>query len=310
MSHVLTLAASAALLPDLARAAERIARELGTAPGPLDWLDPGRACDLPLAGEASGALAEGALERALREVFAGSPVDLAVQPAAGRRKKLLLADMESTVIANEMLEELAEFVGLRERVERITTRAMNGELDFRASLIERVALLRGLPEQVLHDCLELIRFDPGAPALVSTLKAHGVPCALVSGGFTFFAEWVAARVGFEFCCANQLQIEDGRLAGTVAEPILDKGAKLRQLEQLTLERGLLPADAATVGDGANDLPMLLAAGLGVAYHGKPAVAAAARFRVDHGDLTTLLHFQGYRRSEISGADSQTQRGPL
>jgi phosphoserine phosphatase len=213
--------------------------------------------------------------------------------------------MESTVIANEMLEELAEFVGLRERVERITTRAMNGELDFHASLVERVALLRGLPEQVLHDCLERIRFDPGAHILVATLKAHGVPCALVSGGFTFFAEWVAARVGFEFCCANHLLIENGLLAGTVAEPILDKGAKLSKLVELTEGRGLLPADAATVGDGANDLPMLLAAGLGVAYHGKPAVAAAARFRVDHGDLSTLLYFQGYRRSEIRFFTLQT-----
>jgi phosphoserine phosphatase len=183
---------------------------------------------------------------------------------------------------------------------------MNGELDFRAALIERAALLRGLPATVIDECREAIRFDAGARVLVATLRAHGVPCVLVTGGFTCFADWVAERVGFEACRANLLELAAGPagdvLAGTVAEPILGKEAKLAALLELTQELGIEPAAAAAVGDGANDLPMLQAAGLGVAFHGKPAVAAAARYRVDHGDLSTLLYFQGYRRNELSGLD--------
>jgi phosphoserine phosphatase len=295
MTHVLTFVASDYSLLDLMRATHRVLGEQRARIERIDWLDPGRACDVFFA-EADPAL----VEAAVRSAVGAATVDLAVQPAAGRRKKLLVADMESTVIQNEMLEELADFVGLRAQVERITTRAMNGELDFRAALIERVALLRGLPAQVLTDCREVIRFDPGARVLVETLRAHGAYCALVTGGFTCFADWVAERVGFDSSQANLLEVADGKLSGEVAEPILGKEAKLAALETLAAERGLTPADAVTVGDGANDLPMLAAAGLGVAFHGKPTVAAAARFRIDHGDLRALLYFQGYRRSELCG----------
>ena len=295
MSHVLTYVATDYSLPDLMRATHRVLGEGHARIERIDWLNPGRACDIYFAGADPLRI-----EAALRQIALPTTVDLAVQPVEGRRKKVLLADMESTVIHNEMLEELADFVGLRAKVETITTRAMNGELDFREALHERVALLRGLPEQVLHDCQEAIRFDSGARVLVGTLRAHGVYCALVSGGFTCFADWVAERVGFDSCRANRLLIENGKLKGEVAEPILDKDAKLKALQEITDGLGLAPADAIAVGDGANDLPMIAAAGLGVAFHGKPKVAAAAPFRIDYGDLSTLLYFQGYHRSELSG----------
>lgn len=298
MSHVLTFVASDYSLLDLMRATHRVLGEQRAKIDKIDWLSPGRACDIAFSGAAPEDV-----EAAVRKVVGSATVDLAVQPAQGRKKKLLLADMESTVIHNEMLEELADYVGLRAQVERITTRAMNGELDFGAALRERVALLRGLPESVLDECRETIRFDPGARVLVETLRGHGVPAVLLTGGFTCFADWVAERVGFAACRANVLELTAERtLAGTVAEPILGKEAKLSALEELCAELGILPAEVAAVGDGANDLPMLEAAGLGVAFHGKPAVAAAARFRVDHGDLSALLYFQGYRRSELSGLD--------
>ena len=301
MSHVLTFVATDYSLLDLMRATHRVLGEQRARIDRIDWLNPGRACDIYFDNADPAQIGA-----AVRAVIGSATVDMAVQPAVGRRKQLLVADMESTVIHNEMLEELADFVGLRAKVEQITTRAMNGELDFRAALRERVALLRGLPASVLQECLEAIRFDSGARVLVETLRAHGVYCAMVSGGFTFFTEWVAGRVGFDFHQANVLKIEGGKLAGEVAEPIQGSEAKLAALERLAAERDLTPADALTVGDGANDLPMLLAAGLGVAFHGKPKVAAAARFRVDHGDLSTLLYFQGYRRNELSGLDAQTR----
>lgn len=301
MTHVLTFVASDYSLLDLMRATHRVLGEQRARIERIDWLNPGRACDIVFADADPVRV-----EAAVRAMVGSATVDLAVQPAEGRRKMLLVADMESTVIQNEMLEELADFVGLRSQVERITTRAMNGELDFRAALIERVALLRGLPAQVLDDCRELIRFDPGARVLVETLRAHGAYCAMVTGGFTCFADWVAERVGFDYCQANVLELEGGKLSGEVAEPIQGKEAKLAALEKLAAELGLTPADAIAVGDGANDLPMLAAAGLGVAFHGKPSVAAVARFRVDHGDLSTLLYFQGYRRGELHGGGTKTR----
>lgn len=313
--HVATLVlladAESPRADDLLRRLAETLGAVGVRVGAPEWLAANRAVDLPFGPEAGDPLDDPALRRiesrvraALEE--AGSPfdlaVDLAVGPADGRRKRLLLADMESTVIANEMLDELAETVGAREKVAAITERAMRGELDFREALAERVALLADLPITVLHEVRSAIRVDPGAAPLVATMRAHGAECALVSGGFHVFADEIGADLGFDHVQANRLEVrgdaKTGRLTGRVIEPVLDRDAKLRALEAACARLGLDASAVAAVGDGANDLAMLGAAGLGVAYHGKPQVAAAARYRIDHGDLETLLYYQGYRDDEI------------
>lgn len=289
---VLTLVTPAAA----GRAAERAAaalRRLGARVDAPRWLAEDAACDLAVVG-----LEPAAAEDAARRALAGKAVDLAAQPAAGRRKRLLVADMESTVIANEMLDELADVAGCGAEVAAVTARAMNGELDFRAALEERVARLAGLPAAALDTALARLVVNPGAAVLVATMRAHGAFTALLSGGFGVFAEPVRRRLGFDLRESNELEIAEGRLTGRVLEPVRDREAKLRALERLCRERALEPRDAAAVGDGANDLAMLAAAGLGVAFRARPAVARAARFRVDHADLTALLYFQGYRRAEF------------
>ncbi|MBY0333082.1 MAG: phosphoserine phosphatase SerB, partial [Acetobacteraceae bacterium] len=266
------------------------------AAGTPDWLAAETAADLPFE-----ALAPDQAIAAVRAALGpGAAVDLIAQPAEGRRKRLLLADMDSTIVTTETLDELAAFAGLKERIAAITARAMNGELDFKAALRERVGMLAGLPVQALEATWAETRLMPGAAALVQTMRAHGAHCALVSGGFTFFTGRVADRVGFHAHHSNTLEIAEGRLTGKVAEPILDKDAKLAALKRLAAEHGLPLSATLTVGDGANDLPMLLAAGLGVAFRAKPVVAAAARARVEHADLTALLYAQGYRAGEIIG----------
>jgi phosphoserine phosphatase len=225
-------------------------------------------------------------------------LDGVVVPAAGRRKKILVADMESTMIENEMLDELADFLGLREKIAGITARAMNGEIDFAAALDERVVLLKGLPIARLDEAAKRIRYTPGGATLVATMKQHGAACALVSGGFTYFTALVRQALGFDFDAANTLRHDGRTLSGAVETPILGKEAKLATLERLGAERGLPIADTMSVGDGANDLPMLKASGLGVAFHAKPVVAAEVSARIDHGDLTALLYLQGYRRSDF------------
>jgi phosphoserine phosphatase len=258
-----------------------------------DWLKPGTACDLLLSG-----IDPQAAETTARRLIGGAPVDVLVQPAAGRRKQVLVADLESTIIENEMLDELADFVGLRKRVAEITRRAMNGELDFPAALAERVALLKGLPISVLDQAASRIRLTRGARVLIATSRAAGVCTALVSGGFTVFAEPIAAALGFDRVIANRLDIADGLIAGTVAQPIVARDTKRNALLAIAAEMGVQPEATLAVGDGANDLPMLAAAGLGIAFHAKPAVAAAARWRIEHADLTALLYAQGYRRDEF------------
>ena len=255
----------------------------------VDWLGAG-ACDLV-----------GADGAAVRAAVADRPIDVVIQPAAGRRKRLLVADLESTIIENEMLEELADFLGMRAHVAEITRRAMNGEIDFVAALNERVALLKGLPTSVLDEAAARIRLMPGAPALLATLRRNGVYTALVSGGFTVFAEPVAARLGFDRVIANRLEIDGGTLAGTLALPIVGAATKREALVSLAAELGIGLEETMAVGDGANDLPMLLEAGLGIAFHAKPAVAAAARWRIERADLTALLYAQGYRDAEIAAA---------
>lgn len=226
-------------------------------------------------------------------------IDLAIQPAEGRRKKMLLADMDSTMIRQECIDELADVAGFGAQVRDITSRAMNGELDFEAALIERVALLKGLDQGVIAQVLaERITLMPGGPALVATMQANGAYAALVSGGFTAFTAAVAAQLGFDENRANTLLIEDGKLTGDVARPILGREAKIEALEQIGARLGIAETDVIAVGDGANDLGMLQRAGTGVALHAKPSVAAECDIRVNHGDLTALLYLQGYTRDDF------------
>ena len=235
---------------------------------------------------------------AVHTALEGTFVDAICTPTEGRRKALLIADMDSTIVTGETLDELADFAGLKDRIAAITARAMNGELDFKAALRERVAMLQGLPADALERTWQRVRLTPGARELVATMRAHGAYAALVSGGFSFFTSRVAALCGFDLHRSNTL-LDDGTvLTGRVGEPILDRDTKLATLTGLAAERGLELSATLAVGDGANDLDMLRAAGLGVAFRAKPIVAAAAQARVDHADLRALLFAQGYRAEEI------------
>ncbi len=226
-------------------------------------------------------------------------VDLIVQPLGKRRKLMLLADMDSTMIQQECIDELADEAGVGDRVKEITARAMNGELDFDGALIERVGLMKGLDEAVIDKVLqERITLMPGGAELVATMRLNGGYTALVSGGFTAFASKVAEQLGFDESRANALLVENGKLTGDVQRPILGKQAKVDALEQITKRLGLSAADVLAVGDGANDLGMLGKAGTGVALHAKPSVAQQCDVRVNFGDLTALLYLQGYSRNEF------------
>jgi phosphoserine phosphatase len=293
MQHVLTLVA-ARLDPSIPGTLRSALEASGAATGEVLWLAPGRAVEFPFQG-----IDAAAAEAIARRHLGTLPIDLLAQPEAGRKKRLLLADMDSTIVSSETLDELADFAGLKERISRITARAMRGEIDFEAALKERVAMLAGLPETALEKTYARISLNPGAESLVRTMRQHGAFTALISGGFGYFTRRVAARAGFHLDIANSLEISDGKLTGRVVPPIVDRDTKLAALKRLAAEHGLDLADTLAVGDGANDVPMIRAAGLGVAYRGKPSVAVAARGRVDHGDLTTPLYFQGYREAEFA-----------
>jgi phosphoserine phosphatase len=308
MTHVATLVGAPgakAITPEILAAATQ---RLPGAGEPV-ILAAGDAADIHFApGAAHGNRADGAFADAgycraamsvLRLGFGDAPIDIFVQPVASRRKKLLLADMDSTMIGQECVDELADFVGLKEKVSAITERAMRGEIAFEPALRERVALLAGLNASVVEKAIkERITLTPGGRALVHTMRAHGAYTALVSGGFTVFTSRIAEAIGFHENRANTLIVAKGKFAGEVAEPILGKAAKLATLKELTETHSLTPDETLAIGDGANDLAMLEAAGLGVAYRAKPAVAAAAQARVDHGDLTALLYAQGYFAHEF------------
>jgi len=266
-------------------------------PGPTQWLFGEVAVDIPFESKDSVR----AIESRLREARGDLPIDIVVQPLATRRKKLFLADMDSTMIGQECIDELADFAGLKAHVAGITERAMRGEIAFEPALRARVALLKDMPVSVVDEVLaKRITPTPGGRELVMTMRAHGAYTCLISGGFTLFTNAIAARIGFQENRANELVVHDGKFTGEVKEPILGRATKLATLIELTESFDLDDIDTLVAGDGANDLGMIEHAGLGVAYHAKPAVAAAAAARIDHGDLTALLYAQGYRREEFVG----------
>jgi phosphoserine phosphatase len=286
--HVLTLIAArddAMLAPGLIAAVRDAAGG-----GAVRVLSEGEAVDIALAGPADMA--------SVRAAIGPAAVDAIAVPAAGRRKRLLVADMDSTIVTSETLDELAAYAGAGEAVAAITARSMNGEIDFATALRERVAMLRGLTLEALARTWAATRLTGGARELVATMRAHGARTALVSGGFTYFTGRVAAEIGFDLHRANVLHDDGAHLTGTVGQPILDRDAKLTTLRALAAERGLPMEATLAVGDGANDLAMLAQAGLGVAFHARPVVAAAARARVEHADLRALLFAQGYAAAEF------------
>ncbi len=274
---------------EISAAADRLAAA-GCAPAAQGWIDAGKAADIAFA------LAPDAARSALEDAFHG--IDVIVQSIEGRAKAMLVADMDSTMITVECIDELADYAGIKPQVAAVTEQAMRGELDFEGALDARVALLAGLDESVIARCLaERVAIMPGARALVRTMRGRGALTILVSGGFTRFADPVAADIGFDRAIANRLVIDGGRLSGTVEKPIVGAQTKQATLLAAIAERGIARDASLAVGDGANDLMMIAAAGLGVAYRAKPIVAAAAAARIDHGDLTALLYAQGIARAD-------------
>jgi phosphoserine phosphatase len=296
MTYVATLVCDPAAPCLTANVLQRAGAALSR-PEPPRWLDQGIAADIAFEPDGAGPAAAAGSVRAM---LGGAPVDVVVQRLEGRRKKLLLADMDSTMIGQECLDELADKIGKRDHVAAITLRAMKGEIEFEPALRERVAVLKGLGRAGILDIIaNRITVTPGAAALVQTMRANGAYTVLVSGGFNIFTSVIAKRLGFDEHRANELLFDQNdRLTGLAAEPVLGKEAKLAALKELRAKLGLTAPETLAVGDGANDLPMLEAAGLGVAFHAKPKVAAVAHARIDHADLTALLYAQGFSRKDF------------
>lgn len=296
MRYVLSLIgnpAASALAPAVIEAARHVLQSAGAPVGLEDEV----AADIPF--ETSDPQRA---QETVAEALSGRPIDVNVVPEENRKKKLLVADMESTIIACECLDELADKVGLREKISAITARAMRGELDFEPAIRERVSLLKGLPENALEEVYrKRAKLVPGAKTLVATMRAHGAYTLLVSGGFTYFTDRIVADAGFNGSQANRLLIENGKLSGRVAEPILGRSAKLDALRKAAVQHRISLNDALAVGDGANDIDMIKAAGLGVAFRAKSVLAQAAGARIVHGDLTALLYLQGYTARDFRRA---------
>ncbi len=273
--------------------------------GELTWLSPDEACEVPFTAPDDFDARQ--TEDAVRKALDGLPIDIAFVPIEHRKKKLLVADMDSTIIEQECIDELADMAGVGDQVKQVTARAMAGEIDFQDALRDRLALLKGLPEKIIGDVIaDRITFTPGGRVLVQTMKANEAFTAVLSGGFTHFTGYVAKMLGFDDHQANVLEIENGILMGTAVEPIMDKDQKKRSLATLTMMNGFSFGETLAVGDGANDLPMLQRSSMGVALHGKPLVRDGARYRIDHGDLTALLYLQGYKRAEfVTGGKGQS-----
>jgi len=295
MKFVLTLIAAdgTALNAEMTETVRDALRTLGAETGSLDWLAADHACDIPFDD-----IAPDQADAAARGIIGDAAIDCIAQIAEGRRKALLLADMDSTMVTSETLDDLAAQTGLGEVIAEITARTMNGELDFADSVKERVMMLKGLSETALDAAFERIEISAGATTAVRTMKANGTHCLLISGGFTYFTSRIADKIGFHEQMANNFMIEDRKLTGGVSEPVLTKEVKLETLIARCREMGLTLAQSVCVGDGANDVPMLQAAGLGVAYRGKPSVKKEIPARLDHADLTGLLFAQGYRLDEF------------
>ena len=293
MSHVLTLIADR----NSARLTEAIIARVREAidGGPPVILSPGEAADIPCRTPP--------IQAALDAALPFARIDCILTRPRNRRKALLIADMDSTIVTSETLDEIAAYAGLKDEIAAITRQSMNGEIDFSEALRQRVAMLKGLPLDALEKTWAATKLTPGARELVATMKAHNATTALVSGGFTFFTSRVAERLGFDVHRSNELLHDGTALTGEVAEPILDRDAKLATLKELAAARGLQLSATLAVGDGANDLAMLRAAGLGVAYHAKPIVAAETRAQVRYGNLRALLFAQGYRIDQIVGVES-------
>ena len=294
MFQILTLVSAkgrltASIVAEATAALNKNARQVDN----INWLSPDEALDIPFKGAPANVV-----ERAIRNALLTSPVDICIGPAEGRRKHLLIADMDATIISSETLDNLAAHIGLKDEIADITSKAMNGEIDFNSALELRVKMLAGLPEGSLSQTFETIHLTPGAKELVRSMRAHGAHCVLISGGFSYFTSRIAKICGFHEHHANQLEIRNARLTGQIIKPILDREAKRAHLKRLVFELGLKLEDTATIGDGANDVDMLKAAGLGVAYKGKPIAVKAARARIDFGDLRTLLFYQGYKSAEF------------
>jgi len=297
MKSVLTLIAPTVgdLNTEIVQQAADCLHQSGASVNEPDWLSDGEACDLIFSGAKPKSV-----EPTLRDRFSNTRMDMTVQPVEGRRKKLLLADMDSTIVTTETLDELAEYAGLKEQISEITERAMNGEILFRDALKERVSMLKGLDSETMAKTMERVTYSPGAETLVRTMSANGAYTALASGGFRYFTGRVKQALGFDFEIGNEIEIAKGKFTGEIVGDIVTKAVKRQTLIALARQQGIDISETMTVGDGANDLPMLEHAGTGVAYHAHPIVIASAPYRIDHAGLDALLFLQGYKRDEFVG----------